>query len=112
MFKIFEDLGVHLQVHLEDLSEDRIETIEEHSCLVLCVVLKQLGLSTIVESWLLQPFASLDVKLLDQLLIFLEYGAPHDEVQAVPQDMLQDSSSVHVRQILSVVHPRRRAQLI
>lgn len=34
VFQVLEYLGVHLQVHLKDFTEDGIETVEKHSSLV------------------------------------------------------------------------------
>lgn len=48
VFQVLEDFRVHLEVHLKNFAEDRIQAIVQHPCLILCVVLHQLRLSAVV----------------------------------------------------------------
>jgi hypothetical protein len=65
VFQILEDFCVHLEVHLENLTEDRIQAIVQHPCLILRVVLHHLCLSAIVIVWHDLCLAPFDIELSD-----------------------------------------------
>lgn len=88
VLEIFKDFGVHLQVHFENFAKDWIQAIKKHTCLIL---------SKICSCFLILEF-------LDDLLIFFKDGAADYQVEAVHQNMLQNTPSIEMLVMLGVVN--------